>query len=182
MLRELMAIIPDLTPDEMPGKLRSVALKCGINDALKLIQCVPGLEIYVPTSGRDIYIYEYIKANYTGFNALSIGVKLGIDGAKVKSIANKSRSFSDPLMSVQLRIVAAECGVDIANRLLLNFPGDRILVPTNDNFLKRKYIKKFFNGTNGPEIAIKLCVTDRFVRKVVAEIYEAKKNLQLSLF
>ncbi|HON10211.1 MAG TPA: hypothetical protein PLE24_05030 [Chitinispirillaceae bacterium] len=177
-----MAIIPDLKPEEMPGKLRDVAIKCGIEDALSLLQHVPGLEIYVPTSGRDIYNYNYIKDNYKGFNALSIGVKLGIDSSKVKSLAKKSKSFSDPLTSVQLRIVETECGKDIANRLLMNFPGERIQVPTNDNFLKRKYIKKFFNGTNGQEIAIKLCVTDRFVRKVVVENYNEKRSLQLSLF
>jgi Mor family transcriptional regulator len=182
MLSELLKLAPNLTADDFPGKMRIVAEKLSVDDALILMHKVPGLEIYVPASGKSIQIQQYINDHYNGNNALSIAIKLGINSSKVKALAKRNKPIPETFSSIQLRIVATECGDELASKLLFAFPSERIQVPTDLSFLKRKYIKRMFNGSNTMDLAIQLCVTDRWVRKVVSEMYEEKRNPQLSLF
>lgn len=182
MLKEIFDFSTELSPDNFPGKIRVVALRIGVKEAITLINNVAGLEIYIPTSGKDLLNHQYIKDNYTGYNALSLGIKLGLNSSKVKSLANTPVPPIDAAYSVQLKIVAKECGDRLAQQLIQEFPGERIQVPSDHNFLKRMYIKKHFSGNNTYDLAVKLCVTDRFVRKVVSEMYDEQNVFQLSLF
>lgn len=182
MVQELFDFSLSLSPDDFPGKIRTVALRIGVKEAAILMDKVAGLEIYIPTTGKDLLNHQYIKDNYNGFNALSLGIKLRMNSAKVKALADKPCASIESIYSAQLKIVANECGDDLAKKLLIEFPGERIQVPSDHNFLKRLYIKRYFRGNNTYELAVTLHVSDRFVRKVVSEMYEDRNSLQLSLF
>jgi Mor family transcriptional regulator len=182
MLPKLWDIAEEITPDELPGRMQEVAKRLCIRDALLLMQGVPGLEIYIPSSIKIDAIKKYIIENYTGFNALSIAVKFGIDSSKVKEIARQKPAISTSYNSVQLQLVSERCGADLAQRLSWEFAGERVLIPTDKSFLQRKYIKMFFNGSNIPEITLQISGSDRFVRKVVKEMYDEGRSLQTNLF
>jgi Mor family transcriptional regulator len=182
MVQELFDFSLSLSPDDFPGKIRTVALRIGVKEAALLMDKVAGLEIYIPTAGKDLLNHQYIKENYNGFNALSLGIKLRMNSTKVKALADKPCASIESIYSAQLKIVAKECGNDIAKKLLIEFPGERIMVPSDYNFLKRLFVRKHFHGNNTYDLAVKLRVSDRFIRKIVSEMYEDQNNLQLSLF
>jgi Mor family transcriptional regulator len=79
-----------------------------------------------------------------------------------------------------MKIVSQRCGYMVAERLIVNFPGERILIPKNSFMdFKKKYIEKNFNGTNIIELALLLEVSEIFVRKTIAEMYYKKQMVSL---
>ena len=181
MVQELFDFSLSLSPDDFPGKIRTVALRIGVKEAAILMDRLQALR-FISATGKDLLNHQYIKENYNGFNALSLGIKLRMNSAKVKALADKPCASIESIYSAQLKIVAKECGNDIAKKLLSEFPGERIMVPSDHNFLKRLFVRKHFHGNNTYDLAVKLRVSDRFIRKIVSEMYEDQNNLQLSLF
>jgi len=175
----------DMTIDDIQSEhMQLVAEKCGISDAISLMSHVPGLELYIPLSGRKTIIKRYIKLNYNGSNASSLAVKLGVDQKYVLKIVKKLDRISidsNFLQSESMIIVAKECGEQIALRLMQELPMSKLYVPKSGFILSiRKYIERNYNGFNSQTLALKCNVTERFVRKVAYDKDHA--NAQLSLF
>lgn len=182
MIKALIDLSLDLSVEDFPGKMGYVASRIGIPDTIVLLDKISGLEIYIPLSAREHFIKQYIRDNYTGFNGLSIAVKFGINAAEVKQFSKDKSPIIDPLSSSHMKIIADECGRDLATRIIMAFPGERIQIPADYSFLKRIYIQRNFNGQNTANLAVQLHCTDRFVRQVVEDMYQAKRNPQLDLF
>lgn len=180
MIKALIDLSLDLSVEDFPGKMGYVASRIGIQDTIVLLDKIAGLELYIPLLARDHYIKKYVRDHYDGFNALSIAVKFGINAADVKKFAKDKSAITDPLSSSHIKIVAEECGRDLATRIIMAFPGERIQIPADYSFLKRIYIQRNFNGQNTANLSVLLHCTDRFVRQVVEDMYEAKRNPQIS--
>lgn len=169
--------VADLESEQM----QMVAEQCGLSDALTLMDKVPGLELYIPASAKKGFDWEYVHDNYTGYNAATLAGHLGLNREDVIRLSSSPAPMNGNLSNNHLRLVAAICGTEIAKRLAQNFPGYRIYIPINGlSMAYRRYIERSFNGNNTQELALTCHVTERFVRKVIAEMYES--TAQLSLF
>jgi len=164
--------------------MQLVAERCGIADAISLMEKCPGLEIYVPISGQKNAQNKFIKENFNGTNASSLAVSLGIDRAKVIYLSKKNeKDISDEIPTSIMKIVARECGKSIAIRLMEHLPKHTLYVP-KDGFIiaKKSYIMRKFDGSNVAELALKCKMTERFVRKVIADMYSSRYQQRLELF
>ena len=64
---ELIPWMQSITPDDMPNDdLRFIAEKAGMQSALALLFCTPGLTVSIPKNPFKIIKEEYIKNNYDG--------------------------------------------------------------------------------------------------------------------
>lgn len=179
---ELLALEHTFLPNDFVGDLRSVSEQCGVHHAMLLQVRMPGIDLFIPQSGKTALDAIYIKEHYDGTNALSIAVRLGIDSSRVKELAKGTRAYNFPSTSASLRHVFDQCGEDTVRILCEHFPKQFIRIPRRGiDVLKRKYIQQNFNGSNVVDLAIQLGVTDRFVRMVVADGYKSRV-LQLDLF
>jgi len=161
--------------------MQMVAEQCGLPDAVALMDKVPGLELYIPASAKKVLDWEYVHDNYDGYNAATIAGHLAMNREDIIKLSKSPAPIRDNLSNSHLRIVADRCGADIAQRLSINFPGYRIYIPFNGlSTAYKRYIERTFNGSNTQELALACHVTERFVRKVIAEMYES--TAQLSLF
>ncbi len=69
-----------------------------------------------------------------------------------------------------LQLVYEHCGLDILCLIWQNFSGLNIYVSTKPlRALQKIYIKKYYNGHNIKEIAIKLGVSEKFVYNVISD-------------
>jgi Mor family transcriptional regulator len=175
-------LLADISAADIESEqMQMVAEHCGLPDAVTLMDRVPGLELYIPASAKKGFDWEYVRDNYTGYNAATLAGRLGLNREDVVRLSSAPAPMSDSLSNSHLRIVAARCGIEIAKRLAQNFPGYRIYIPINGLLMARKrYIERTFNGSNTQELALACHVTERFVRKVISEMY--KPTAQLSLF
>jgi Mor family transcriptional regulator len=174
----------DLLSSDIPSDhMRMVADQCGISIAISLMQKVPGLELYIPASGKKAIDRNYIRTNWTGSNSASIAVHLGIDNEKVKKIAkNFSLSrFEEPVCTTEhMLIVSSRCGEEVACELMKNFPNRTLYIPKNGFSISiRKYIERNFSGYNVANLAIRCGVTERYVRKVISEYYSSQAQCSL---
>jgi len=166
-------------------RIRLIAEVCGLSDAIVLIKKLPGIDIYVPSSGHKKLILKYIKDHYNGKNISMLSVRLGMQRSAIEKLVKDGieRIYTKDILSNNfMMLVADRCGYDVAIRLIQHFPGQRILIP-KDIFsaFKRKYIIKNFNGENIIELALFLECSENFVRKTIAEMYTSRHK-QLSLF
>jgi Mor family transcriptional regulator len=110
---------------------------------------------------------------------MSLGVKWGINASKIAVLSKTKDSYCD---NESIALVREKCGSNVAELLLLHFHGKTIYTPVEGLWmLRKKYVHAVFNGSNTVKIAIDLGVTDRWVRKIIAEKY-TKNHLQTSLF
>jgi Mor family transcriptional regulator len=162
-------------------QMQMVAEQCGLPDAVALMDKVPGLELYIPASAKKGFDWEYVHDNYTGYNAATLAGHLSLNREDVVKLSETPAPMNGNLSNSHLRLIAARCGVEIAKRLAQNFPGYRIYIPINGLSMARKrYIERSFNGTNIQDLALACHVTERYVRKIIADMYES--TAQLSLF
>lgn len=64
---ELKPWMQSITPNDMPNDdLRFIAEKAGMQSALALLFCTPGLTVSIPKNPFKIIKEEYIKNNYDG--------------------------------------------------------------------------------------------------------------------
>jgi len=175
-------LLAEISVDDIQSEsMQMVAEQCGLPDALTLMDKMPGLELYIPASAKKVLDWEYVHENYNGYNAATIAGHLGMNREDVIKLSKSPAPMNDTLSNSHLRLVADKCGAEIAHRLAINFPGYRIYIPFNSLLMARKrYIERTFNGSNTQELALACHVTERFVRKVIAEMYES--TAQLSLF
>lgn len=173
--------IKNISIDTIPSEqMQMIAEHCGIADAVSLMQHLPGIEIYVPAAGKKRIEQQYIHENYNGTNASTIAVKLGLDREKVKHLA-KLELNTQVLSNYYMRLVAERCGEPVAIRLMQNFARYKFYVPRDGfSIVRRKFIEQSFNGSNVSELALTCKVTERHVRKVISDMYNA--TAQTSLF
>lgn len=170
--------------DLPPGKMTDIANKNGIEDAVILMQRVPGLQLYIPVYGKKKLNKEYIDINYTGQNLLSISVHLGLGTKKVNYMIKGKCDFKKDFISNKyMRIVAEHCGKDVVRRLISNFYGDDIYIPICGFLsIRRAKIVKEFDGSNSTQLAIKYGVSERYIQQIIADLYNVKSAVQLDLF
>jgi Mor family transcriptional regulator len=166
------------------GRLKTVAEKCGLSDAILLLERVPGLQIYVPYYGSRKYNFDYIKNNFNNKNMLSIAVRLGINTQKVKYYSTLKKGYKKNIFSnVHIKIVSKRCGEDVAIRLLKYFSGEYIYIPLMwFSKIREKMIEREFDGGNSSLLALKYHVSERYVKKIIAKIYKNKSSIQMELF
>ncbi len=180
---ELLELEKDFSLDDLPLRMQDVAIRCGMHDAFLLLVKLKGLDIYVPAQSKKILNHMYVQEHYTGSNAMSLAVRLGISTVKVHEYAEDPVVPPLPYDKYDMKFVVSECGKEVATHLFEHFPGERITIPRQGiDILKRKYIEKHFDGVNSKELALSLSVGERFVRKVIAESYQRSRSLQLDLF
>lgn len=176
----------DLKIEDIPSEhMQMVADRCGMSDAICLMSNVPGLELYIPVSGKKAIAYNYIKSNVTDSNISSIAGHLGLTRDKVKKITKKisvDSSECNVLTTESMLIIAEKCGEEIAIRLMQEFPLCTLYVPKNGfSIAIRKYIERNHNGFNTAILALKCGVTERYVRQVISEQWASKAQLSLDL-
>jgi hypothetical protein len=163
--------------------LRLIAETCGISDAIILGTKMAGIDLYIPAQGMKLIKFKYVKDHYNGNNLSSLSVSVDLPRSKIEELIkngipdiNKDEILCNKIM----KIVSQRCGYMVAERLIVNFPGERILIPKNSFMdFKKKYIEKNFNGTNIIELALLLEVSEIFVRKTIAEMYYKKQMVSL---
>ena len=78
----------------------------------------------------------------------------------------------DDLPNEEMKIIAQECGIDVALKLMMKCSGLYFNIPVNGfNSLKAKYILKNFDGQNSRRLALQLEVSLGFVLKVIRDSY-----------
>jgi len=176
----------DLKIEDIPSEqMQSVAYRCGMSDAISLMSNVPGLELYIPISGKKAIAYNYIKLNANDSNISTVAGHLGITREKVKLISKKIALSTDEkniLTTESMLIIAEKCGEDIAIRLLQHFHNSTLYVPKNGfSIAIRKYIERNHNGFNTATLALKCGVTERYVRQIIADLWAPKIQQSLDL-
>jgi len=166
------------------GKMSDIAYKNGVNDAVLLMQRVPGLQLYVPVYGKKKLNKEYVDQTFNGQNVLSISVHLGIDTKQTNKIIKGKCNFQkDFISNIYMRLVADRCGRDVARRLILNFYGDDIYIPIYGfSSIRRSKIEQDFNGNNSAFLAIKYGVSERYIQQIISDFYSKTPVVQLELF
>jgi len=174
----------DIKIDDIPSeKLRDVAFKNGIDDAIALLRGVPGLRIYVPIYGFREQQRLYVKNNYTEKNKLSVSSHLNIDTRQTEYLSKKQQSDRNVLSNEYMDIVADKCGEGVATRLVKNFHGDFIYVPTKAfSHLRISKIIHDFNGRNSSTLSLKYGVSERYINKIISNSITQKHSIQLDLF
>jgi Mor family transcriptional regulator len=82
------------------------------------------------------------------------------------------------LLSHDSLLIAEHCGMSVLVKLWEGVPNLSLYISTKPLIeAKKRYIKKFFNGANVKQIALKLEVSERFVYEVIANT-EEKDNRQ----
>ncbi|MDR2693330.1 MAG: hypothetical protein LBB74_03840 [Chitinispirillales bacterium] len=169
--------VADISSEHM----QMVAEQCGLSDAIALMVKMPGLELYIPASAKKFFDWEYVRGNYDGFNAATIAGRIGLNRMDVVQLSKSPAPMGGQLANNHLRLVNERCGPEVAQRLAKNFPGYKFYIPINGlSMAYRKYIERSFTGTNIQELALSCHVTERYVRKVISEMYYS--TAQLSLF
>jgi len=168
----------DITASDLPSEqMQLIADRCGISDALSLMDQLPGLEIYVPAAGKKALDLQYIKDHHTGYNSASIAIHLGIDRRKVEKLSRQATSARCFLTNDHMRLVSELCGPEVASRLVQHFPRYRFYIPTDGfSIVRRRYIERTFNGRNVQDLALKCQVTERYVRNVISDMYTSRSQ------
>lgn len=172
----------ELIPSE---KIREIAVRCGLRDAISLMVNVPGLRLYIPEYDKVKLQHIYIKDNFNGKNLLSIAVHLGLTTGRVKYMLKNNNRYSKELFSNKyMKLVQEKCGEEVAIRLIKYFYGQYVYIPF-DGFsdVRRHLILREFDGKNSALLALKYCVTERHINRIIEEYYKSKSNVvQLDLF
>jgi len=70
----------------------------------------------------------------------------------------------EDLLTNDSRLIYEHCGLDVLMKLWECLPGLNLYISTKPLVeAKRKYIRKFYNGANVKQLALKLDVSERFV-------------------
>lgn len=173
--------ISEITETDFPeGRIRDVAVVCGVSDAVSLIFGVPGLRLYIPVYGNKKEIVDYITTQYNGKNRLTIIGHLKINLKRFEYVLKGRYKFDKKsfLSNKYMQLVADKCGPDIARRLIKNFSGTFIYIPRISGLveIKRNMILKEFNGSNSSELAIKYGFTERYINKIISDSYISTKK------
>ena len=81
------------------------------------------------------------------------------------------------LLTHDTQLIAEHCGMDVLIRLWECVPGLNIYVSTKPLIeAKKRYIRKFYNGSNIKSLAIKLNVSERFVYEAISSATADVKN------
>jgi len=76
----------------------------------------------------------------------------------------------EDLLDKDAKLVHEWCGLDVLMKLWEHFPSMNIYVSTTPlNKIKKRYVKKHFNGHNVKELCKLLDVSERFVYEVLEE-------------
>ncbi|MDH3976437.1 MAG: hypothetical protein OEV42_19405 [Deltaproteobacteria bacterium] len=81
-------------------------------------------------------------------------------------------------LNEDLRLVAEQCGLDVAIRLADKMPSMGIYVRPIKGMgeIKERFVSKYFTGSNRKEIALVLGVSDRWVYEIYKKARQEKKN------
>jgi hypothetical protein len=117
--------------DIQSAQMQTIAEHCGMDDALAIMAHLPGLELYIPAFAKKVFDWEYVKENYTGYNAATIAGHLGLDRADVIRLSKQPAPPRDETGNGHLRLVAEKCGLETARRLAQKFPGEKFYINFN---------------------------------------------------
>jgi Mor family transcriptional regulator len=173
-----------ITIDEIPSiKMRDIAQRNGISDAISLMSHLPGIRIYVPVYGSKKEHFEYVKQHFDGNNLMSVSVHLKVNTTRVKYLHKAKGYTRDVLSNAYITMVSSQCGFEVAQRLLLNFFGDYIYIPIHGfSVVRRRMIIKDFSGSNSADVALKYGVSERYVNQIISEHYASSQAVQCDLF
>jgi len=164
-------------------KMRNIAEVCGISVAISLMTKLPGIEIYVPTTGKKNMNLSYIRDHYKSKKISSISIVLGIARKTVERMIRRGIpkiKDSDIMSNDRIKLVAEICGRDVAIALIKNFAGDRIVIPMDGfSHARRKYIIRNFSGNNGLQLAMRCGLHERSIRKIIQEMYSDSSQTNL---
>lgn len=88
----------DLKPNDMPNNdLKLVAENCGVETAIKLLEHMPGISIYIPKPERTDLVKKYIIKNFDGSTecAKRIALELGLSVNHIYNIVNRSNTNNE---------------------------------------------------------------------------------------
>ncbi len=89
--------LQDLTIEDLPGKdMKMVAEYCGIDIAVKLIEEMPSMAIYIPKSSVNQLAKDYIRKNYNGSNVKKLAAKTGYSEKQVYRILHEMQKANKP--------------------------------------------------------------------------------------
>lgn len=87
----------ELTIEDLPGKdMKMVAEYCGMDIAVKLIEEMPSMAIYIPKSSVNQLAQDYIRKNYNGSNVKKLAVKTGYSEKQVYRILHEGKKVNKP--------------------------------------------------------------------------------------
>ncbi len=174
--------IMDLSIEDIPSnQMRAIANCCGITDAISLMLNLPGIEVYIPSLCKKRMDLQYIKNNFTGKNISAIAVHLGKDRSEIQKMVKKpikAIAGKEILFNKEMDMVVSKCGREIAVRLIQNYKkllSNRFYIPKNGfRIAKERCIQRNFSGSNIKELALQYEVSDRFIYKVISNMYRQK--------
>jgi len=85
--------IEDIRPEDMPTEnLRLIADTCGVKTAVKLIENIPGISLYISGSALTILKTKYIQKKYDGTRdcANKLALELGVSINYIYKILKKN--------------------------------------------------------------------------------------------
>ncbi len=81
----------------------------------------------------------------------------------------------DDLLVGDTKLIAEYCGLDTLIKLWENLPSMSLFISTRPlTEAKRRYIRKYYDGTNAKRLAALLEISERFVYDVVADNLKEK--------
>ena len=90
-----------VTIEDMPNSdMRLVAESCGIDMAVKLLEELPGIGIFIPKFGMKKLVDKYISSKHNGSNAKEIAIRCGVSERYVYQLVRV-----DPLDEHQLKLL-----------------------------------------------------------------------------
>ena len=175
-----------ITVDEIPSKcLRDIAHANGIDDAISLMQHLPGMDIYIPVVPARYMVRQMVANQCIDSKPLSLATTSGLSVKEVNNIIkHKERWCAVELFSSEsMRLIHSRCGDGVARRLLMRFTNSSFYIPTDGfKIARRRYIAEHYTVSNGSELALDLGVSERHIRDVVSDMYASRHVEQLSLF
>lgn len=90
----------NITDEDMPNNdLRLVAESCGIEIAIRLLEELPGISIFIPKSGFKRIVEGKIREGYNGTNAKELALMYGVSERHIYNIVSGS-----PMDELQARL------------------------------------------------------------------------------
>jgi len=82
--------VAEMSLDDLPNEdLKDLAHVCGIHTAIKLLQDLNGIHIYIPKDGFKKVIERFIIKNFDGSNAKKLALACNISEVHVYEIVRK---------------------------------------------------------------------------------------------
>lgn len=88
-----MEWMKEITIQDMPnGDMRLVAELCGVEIAVKLMEQLGGVNIYIPKLLEKRLMEAYVQRHYTGSNAKELAIKMGKSVRFVYGLVESNRA------------------------------------------------------------------------------------------